>query len=131
MAHSPKAGAVVFAKDVGRTARFYALVTGLEVKVTAGDHVVLGSGSFELVVHGIPAVISESITITDPPELREETPIKLIFPVASIAAARELAPTLGGAVFFEARQWSIGSWLVCDGFDPEGNVIQLRQDLTT
>ena len=58
---------------------------------------------------------------------REETPIKLMLPVASMAEARQAAVLQGGQVKPPDAQWTDQGCVVCDGHDPEGNVFQLRQ----
>lgn len=127
MVDIPRPGALLFAKDLDGLARFYERLLGLSVQRADGDHVVLASATFELIVHAIPAAIAQDITIGNPPEIREETPIKLLFPVASIADARAIAASLGGQLNPPDREWQAHGIRVCDGYDPEGNVFQLRQ----
>lgn len=129
MLDTPKPGAVVFAKGLERVAKFYEQLLSLSVTHAEPDHVVLESEQLELVVHAIPGHIARSITITEPPEVREETPIKLFFPVASLAAARSLASLLGGHLNPGQREWTGRGFRACDGHDPEGNVFQLRQNV--
>ena len=119
--------AVIFAKDVPRLAAFYRSVLELaEVHADAG-HVVLGSELVQLVIHAIPAAIAAGIKIGAPPEVREETPIKLCLPVTSLAAARRQARALGGGMGPPAHEWAARNFRACDGFDPEGNVFQARE----
>lgn len=129
MTNPPHFGALIYAKDLERVAGFYRRLLALPVVRADLDHVVLGSGSFELIVHAIPAAIADTITISTPPEVREETPIKLLLPIADLAQARTLATQLGGHLAAVDREWQIGDLRVCDGHDPEGNVFQLRQDI--
>ena len=121
------AGAVVYAKDVARVSSFYAQVVGLEVTHSDHDHVVLESAVFQLVVHATPAGIAASLEIADPPIRREDTAVKLVFPVPSIGTARTLAAKHGGELDPPEREWRFQGHRVCDGHDPEGNVIQLRE----
>jgi predicted enzyme related to lactoylglutathione lyase len=121
------AGAVVYAKDIHRLARFYAAVADLEVMHEVADHIVLESESLELVVVAIPAAIASRIVIKTPPEKREATAFKLVFAVSSIAQAREAAKANEGEVYPPAKEWSFQGMRTCDGVDPEGNVIQLRE----
>jgi len=123
------AGAVVFAKDIARVSRFYEQVIGLERVHEVADHVVLESEGFELVVVAIPAEIAARIEISTPPVRRENTAVKLVFHVADLDAARTAARAAGGELNPAAREWSFQGARVCDGHDPEGNVIQLRQDV--
>jgi extradiol dioxygenase family protein len=93
MSHQPGVGAVVFAKDLPRVAKFYEEILSMTVAHSEGDHVDLESSACQLVVHAIPKKIAASIRISTPPKRRTETPIKLFF-VSSIAEARARAVML-------------------------------------
>ena len=123
-----RAGAVLYAKDISRVSAFYERVAELRISHTEADHVVLESRALQLVVVAIPQHIASSVRIESPPARREDTPIKLVLPVSSIGAARELAAQHGGQLNPEDRQWEFHGSPVCDGHDPEGNVFQLRQN---
>ncbi len=99
------AGAVVYAKNVSTLCAFYSGVTGLRVTHTEPDHVVLESHGFQLVVVAVPAHLAASIHVSSPPQRREETAIKLVLPVPSIAAARTAALSLGGELNVAEREW--------------------------
>ena len=121
-------GAVLFVKDVARMRAFYEAVVGLSVTEAAPTWARLGTGAFELVVHGIPPHIDATFESSSPPERREEAAIKLVFPVADIAIARATAALLGGEMNPPDCEWQLGSQRVCDGVDPEGNVFQVRAE---
>ncbi len=121
------AGAIVYAKDTARLAHFYAEVAALEVMHEAADHVVLESETLELVIVAIPAPTAARIAISTPPARRENTAFKLVFVVDSLADARTAAAAAGGSIDAPAKEWDFQGARVCDGFDPEGNVIQLRE----
>ena len=121
------AGAVVYVIDVPRLTEFYATVAGLSVTSLERDHAILESGRFQLVIHAVPPNIAASIEIACPPIRREDTPMKLVFVVPNISAARAAAIAHGGQIDPTEREWSFQSYRVCDGHDPEGNVIQLRE----
>jgi predicted enzyme related to lactoylglutathione lyase len=125
---SPSSGIVLFAKDIAHTARFYQALLALAVVHSDKDHIVLESADAALVIHGIPAHIASQIDIASPPELREETPLKPFYRVASLQQARQAAAAHGGAVAPDSKQWAARDFLACDGYDPEGNVFQLRQN---
>ena len=55
-------------------------------------------------------------------------PIELFFPVPSIAEARAKAPALGGKVGPKAKEWEARGIRACAGHDPEGNVVQFREN---
>jgi len=122
-----RAGAVVYAKDLARLSTFYAEVSGLATVRSEHDHVVPASAAFELVVVAIPEPLASTIVLSAPPVRRTDTAIKLVFPVMSIASARDAAAKLGGELDPPGREWAVHGATVCDGHDPEGNVLQLRQ----
>ena len=123
----PRAAAVVYAKNLKRIAEFYEKVASLSLKRAADDHIVLVSESFQLVVVQIPTHLAESIEIEEPPVRRTRNPIKLVFFVEDIAAARAAANAESGAVNAPDDEWLFEGNRVCDGHDSEGNVFQLRQ----
>ncbi len=122
-----KPGAVLFATNLSRLARFYEGVAGLSVVHADVDIIVLDSAHQQLVLHGIPPHIAETIVIDSPPRLRTDTAVKLIFAVASIAEARAAAAVLGGGVNARKTEFEARGFRACDGHDPEGNVIQFRE----
>ncbi len=128
MTHSNpvSAGAVLYAIDIERSGAFYEAVVGLAETQRDADFLVLERGGFQLVVHAVPAHIASTITLTVPPHRREETPIKLIFVVLDLDAARKIVADRGGVLNGPDREWQFQNWRVCDGHDPEGNVFQLR-----
>lgn len=128
-----RAAAVVYAVDLDRVAGFYGELLGSDWERVAGDgHVSLGTAAFELLVVRVPPHVADTITLTDPPERREETPVKVCLPVDDLALARGTAAELGGVLDPDDRVWvyddpCTGPVRVCDGHDPEGNVFQLRE----
>jgi predicted enzyme related to lactoylglutathione lyase len=127
MSTNPKPSAVLYANDITRVANFYAKAIGFSITHTEASHVVLESSIFQLVVHAIPTEIAATIEIATPPIRREDTPIKLGFPVASISATRIAAAKHGGELNAQDREWEFQGRRVCDGHDPEGNVIQVSE----
>lgn len=125
----PKHGAVLFAKDLPRVAAFYRDLVGMTQTVTENRLIVLESDTYQLVIHGIPKNIANRIDITTPPLRRVDMPTKLVFPVTSLAAARTAAGALGGEVDPVSAQFSARNFTACDGFDPEGNVVQFRESM--
>ncbi len=127
MANPFTAGAIVYAKDIRRLAQFYAAVADLEIVHEVADHAVLESETYELVVVAIPAAIAARIVIAVPPVRRENTALKLSFLVDSLADARVAAKEAGGDLDPPAKEWDFQGMRVCDGCDPEGNMIQVRE----
>jgi predicted enzyme related to lactoylglutathione lyase len=123
-----KAGAVLFVKDLARVAKFYAELVPMVGALSESDLIVLESSNFQLVVHPIPKRIAKTINITSPPARRTNIAVKLIFPVASLADVRAKAPTLGGELDPPSKEFVARGFRACDGHDPEGNVVQFRED---
>lgn len=126
---APSAGAVIYAHSLPVLSAFYEGLFGLAVTERATDHVLLTSPALRLVIVAIPAHIAATFTIDSPPQLREEAAVKLVFGVDSIASVRERARAHGGRVLAPEREWEFDGYRVCDGNDPEGNVLQLRERL--
>ena len=122
-----RASATLYAVDVPRVAAFYVAVLGMKRHPAEDGFCTLHSAVLELHVIAVPAAIAATITLTEPPQLREDTPIKLGFAVRSIAAARGAAPAYGGAVEAVEREWEWEGVRRCDGHDPEGNVVALLE----
>ena len=118
---------MIFAKDIDRVARFYMDVAEMTEVYRDADHIVLNEDGFQIVVHGIPKQIAATIQITTPPKVREDTPIKICLPVMSIEYARERAAELGGRIGPKTEEWVARGFRACDGYDPEGNVFQVRE----
>lgn len=118
---------VMYAQAVDRLARFYEQVLGAGVSHREPTHSVLRGAGIELVLHALPPEWADAVHITTPPQVREDTPIKPVFTVASLAQARAHAAACGGQVLPAEREWRWGAWRVCNAIDPEGNVIQLRE----
>ncbi|OWY26641.1 hypothetical protein [Herbaspirillum robiniae] len=127
MSTQPKAGAVLFAKDVARLAAFYAQVLAVVPKHAEAEKVVIEAEQFLLVIHAIPPAVAANVQIVSPPVLRENVPVKLFLPVRSLAQARIRAQSQGGGLKPVEAEWSGPDFRACDGFDPEGNVVQFRE----
>ncbi|MDZ7653412.1 MAG: VOC family protein [Burkholderiaceae bacterium] len=121
------AALVVYAKDPTRVARFYEDVAGLRVTELDDAFILLEGAGVELVVHAIPAAIASTFEIAVPPERREDGAIKPCFTVTDLQRARQRAAVGGGLLDPAASEWTWRGLRHCDGHDPEGNVIQLRQ----
>jgi len=122
-----RARMVLYAKDRAILQAFYQGVFQLEVEQSELDHVVLGSSTLQLVIVQVPASIAATIHLADPPVRRTQTPVKLVFDVESIPAARGAVLNLGGGIDPTASEWIFQGHRVCDGHDPEGNVVQFQQ----
>jgi predicted enzyme related to lactoylglutathione lyase len=126
----PGAGAVLYAKNMERVAAFYESVLGLRRTGHDADHVVLESPAFQLVVLSIPGHIAANVEITAPPARRERAAVKMVFFVPSLDAVRAAVDAGGGVMNAADTEWRFRDHRVCDGLDPEGNVVQFRQAST-
>lgn len=61
MSQELKPGAVLFAKDLPRVAKFYEELVPMTVSIADRDLIVLESPQFQLVIHPIPQKIAASI----------------------------------------------------------------------
>lgn len=126
MANLPIPSAVLFVADVERLSEFYRRVAAMTVVHAAKDHAVLEIVGFQLVIHilhGGAGAGSEPVTV------REDSYIKLCFPVNRINEARSIASSLGGFIKPARHEWEARGFRACDGHDPEGNVFQVRESL--
>jgi hypothetical protein len=127
MSTQPKAGAVLFAKDVARLAAFYAQVLAVVPKHAHAEKVVIEAEDFLLVIHADSPSHGQGGDHA-PPVLRENVPVKLFLPVFAGPGTPEHR---AARRWHEARaaEWNGPDFRACDGFDPEGNVVQFREVL--
>lgn len=119
-------GLVLFAKNKKKVSAFYRQTLGLQAVEEEPSHDLLQGPGIEIVIHTIPRRIAADISITRPPQVRAETPLKPTFVVADLAAVRAAAEMTGGWLKPEAQAWQIRGATVLDGHDPEGNVLQFK-----
>ena len=117
-------GAVIFTGDHKRLAKFYEAVTGLAVRFSDDGITVLSSDTFELVIHSLRG----EPLVNEPPAAREDSYIKPFFPVANLAETRERAAAFGGKLRAANEEWEARGFRACEAIDPDGNVIQFREE---
>jgi len=130
MVSNIRPGAVIFTGNHKRLANFYEAMTGLTASFTDDQVTVLRSDSFELVIHALPNEANESAA-NQPPQVREDGYIKPFFPVPSLSEARERAAALGGRLRPVEQEWTARGFRACEAIDPDGNVIQFREEATS
>ena len=118
---------VLFVDDVPRLTRFYQALARMTVVHDAPDHAVLEIDGFQLVIHALPPGVAADGAAAQTIHVREDSYLKLCLPVPSIADARAVAAAHGGAIAPVAREWAARGFRACDGHDPEGNVVQVRE----
>ena len=124
--YASRTGAVLFVRKLDQVAAFYRSVLGLREVNRDGDHILLESPGFQLVVHRI---INDAATVelSDPPDRRASAALKPVFFVERLANVRAIAKRHGGAMEPSSKEWSFDGVMACDAVDPEGNVIQFRE----
>ncbi len=124
MSNNIKPGVVIFTGDHKRLAKFYEGMTGLNVSFADDQITVLDSATLELVIHSIKC----EPAVSNPPRIREDGYIKPFFPVATLSEAREKAAALGGQLRPQSAEWMGRGFRACEAIDPDGNVIQFREE---
>ena len=117
---------IVYAKTLSLVAAFYEQALQLERIEVERTHVLLARGSIQVSIVQAPEAIAECFTVSAPPILRADTPLKVSYLVGAFEPVREAAERTGGALKPESEAWS---WRGCrhlDGNDPEGNIVQFR-----
>lgn len=125
--HSPYQALCVFAKQVDKVSLFYQQALGLKVEVSDKSHDLLVGQNYEVVVHAISKAYAQSIEIESPPKRRDDVALKPTFVVDDLEAVRAAAKANGGFLKPIKQAWRIRGYIVLDGTDPEGNVIQFKQ----
>lgn len=139
MAH----GAVIYAKRLDTLLAFYCELDMNIVECEKGDFAVLCTegisrtgtddthSRFELTIVQAPENIASQIAISSPPLPRSQNSIKLSVVVASIDGALEKIDSLGGISNTNFERWQYRGQMHHDVVDPEGNIIQLKQSVST
>ena len=120
----PRPCVVLFVADVARVSAFYGELARMSILHEETSHAVLAIDGMELVIHRLPP---DSTDPSAPITVRDDSYTKLCLPVPRIAIARETAKRLGGAIAPPDQEWESRGFRACDGYDPEGNVIQVRE----
>ena len=120
-------GAVIFVANTDLVARFYEELASLTRVHEEPGLVVLQSDSTQLVIHALAMSEPSSIGREGAPKAREDSYIKLYFPVQSLAEVRARVENLGGWLAASSMEWHGRGFRACEGTDPEGNVVQFRE----
>ena len=117
-----KTGLVIYASSIERLISFYTHVFELEIIESDNTYALLVGDEFELVL--LETEISKNFTNSNEP--RENTALKPTFFVESpLTLIREKIEEKGGFVY-PPKSWEFGGRQVCDAYDCEGNIFQLR-----
>ena len=125
--NSPLQALCIFAKNVKQVSLFYQQALGLKVQASDKTNDLLVGRHHEVVVHAISKAYAQSIEIESPPKRREDVALKPTFVVDNLEVVRAAAKVNGGYLKPIKQAWRIRGYIVLDGTDPEGNVIQFKQ----
>jgi catechol-2,3-dioxygenase len=128
MSTKPKPSVVVFVADVRRMTGFYRELAAMSVLHEDDDYAVMEVDGVQLVIHRLAGEPQVRADETGHVPVRQDSFVKLCLPVVSIAAARAIAAGNGGAIKSAEHEWEARGFRACDGHDPEGNVIQVREN---
>lgn len=123
----PLQGLVIFAKNKELVSSFYQQALGLKLEESDKTHDLLVGQGHEVVVHAISKAYANSIEIASPPVPRDETPMKPTFVVEDLEIVRSAAKATGGFLKPLKQAWKFRGFVVLDGWDPEGNIVQFKQ----
>jgi predicted enzyme related to lactoylglutathione lyase len=118
---------VVFVAAVREMSAFYRELASMSVLHEDDGHAVLEADGFQLVVHGLSGEPRVGPDDAGHLPIRQDSYVKVCLPVENIAAARARAAAHGGAIKAPHHEWEARGFRACDGYDPEGNVIQVRE----
>ncbi len=127
MQNLPLPSVVIFVASVPRMASFYEALAEMKRIVGDDEHVVLEVAGFQLVIHKLRGASASEDGDGRKVEPREDSYLKVCLPVRSIADARAIATAHGGHIKPSKSEWEARGFRACDGHDPEGNILQVRE----
>lgn len=124
------AAAVLYVKDPDTMRTFYETCFAMSAQPLDEEGLcVLSSNEWELSLVRVPQSLAAGIVITNLPQRRQESPLKLAFEVADIERAELIIAAAGGRIDSIRSAFDFRGRRHRDFLDPEGNVAQLRQRL--
>ena len=106
---------------------FYIKLFDLRIRESNNKYTVLENNKIELVLL-ITDISAKTRSNLQPAfRIRESTPIKPVFIVDEpIEKVRSTIKSLGGGFKSSDTEWKFNGHFVCDGWDPKGNIFQVR-----
>ena len=116
-------GLVIYTGNLALATDFYSNVFDLDIRESDSSYVAMESEGFELVL----LETKESSGIGLSSSAKEGNPIKPVFFVNfPISDVRNRVEKFGGKFNDKSKEWYFNNFTVCDGYDIEGNVFQIR-----
>ena len=114
----------MYVQDVGLLTRFYRDILGLPVVQEIGDEWVVFRPDFcELALHRV----GRPYRVVDAGSWKVETNVKLVLVVTREIAELRAELISKGVPMREVKSYPGFPGPLCDGEDPEGNILQLQQ----
>ena len=115
-------GLVLYSQDIENLSTFYTSCFGFQKRDHDSSYVRLVNQEIELVILKSPEKYK-----TKEIKPRTDTPIKPVYFIStSLAAIRTLIQSNGGFFKPSDSEWQFNNTIVCDGYDTEGNIFQVR-----
>ena len=115
---------MLYVRDLARMRDFYGNI--LQIRPVsakwADAWALFEAGGTSFALHAIPGALAAQMDHSHPPAARESSPVKLIFAVDDLPAARARLEAMG--VVTLQRSWQDPAES-CDCIDPEGNIFQI------
>ncbi len=122
-----KFGLVLYVNDLTTMKDFYMKSFNFQIREFDNKYVVLENKQIELVL--LKTAISSKIESNNKSdfEIRESTPLKPVFIINEpIEKIRTKVKSSGGGFKGSETEWEFNGYVVCDGWDVEGNIFQVR-----
>lgn len=116
---------VLWVENLEAAKEFYRQLLSALVHDDSATFVRVASQENEVLLHLVPEQYREGIS--SPPAVREDAVIKPVFVVRSINESRIAVANLSGQVNDADTEQTYSNSRYCDGFDTEGNVIQVSE----
>ena len=118
---------VLWVSDLNHQTEFYAALLAAPISSAGPEFAEVSDGQNSVLIHLLPAQYRSSIFAGEVAEVREEVAIKPVFMVSDIDGARLRVEKY--RVRFGSETNVYGDIAYLDCIDPEGNVIQLSQQI--
>jgi predicted enzyme related to lactoylglutathione lyase len=125
-----KSGLVIYVSNLKKMSSFYREVFGLRQREADEEYVAMMHEEFDLVLLRTATSKRAGREVDEVSSPRQDTAVKPVFFIAEpIQRIRDKVVTLGGGFKPSNKEWEFDGARVCDGWDPEGNIFQVRSSI--
>jgi predicted enzyme related to lactoylglutathione lyase len=118
---------VLWVSDLNHQAEFYAALLAAPISSDGPEFAEVSDGQNSVLIHLLSEQYRALIPAGEVADVREEAAIKPVFTVSDIEGARSRVEKYG--IRFGSEKNIYGDIVYLDCIDPEGNVIQLSQQI--